>query len=247
MYAFDAIRPAYERMWGGVVARVPDLPPTLTWPDDVHTSWTEDAFVVKQACGWPLVTRLAATVRVVGAFEHDVAGAEGHRYRSVIVSNRGPSDRVTDPADVAGSTVAYNSADSLSGWISLLAWMGESCGPAVETGSHLASLAMLRADRASIASIDSVTLAHVRRHDPDSFAGLHVIGSGPLVPSLPVIVPASLGDDAIARLRRALGEVIDDDSLADTRRELLTTGFVPLDLDDYRRDLRHLTAAGSAS
>ena len=88
MYPFAALRPAHQRLWDAVVARAPELPATLTWPDDVHATWTDDAVVVKQTCGWPLVTRLATRVRVVGAFEHTVPGARGHRYRSTIVATR---------------------------------------------------------------------------------------------------------------------------------------------------------------
>ncbi len=242
MYPFEVLRPHYRRLWNAVLDRVPGLPATLTWPDDVHATWTDDEVVVKQACGWPLVTQLADIVRVVGAFEHDVDGAEDHRYRTAIVATSAGG-----PADFSASTAAYNSTDSLSGWVSLLAWSGRpgeslrACS--IETGSHRASLESLRAGRAQFASIDAVTLEHVRRHEPELLDGLQVVGMGPLVPTLPVVVPAGVGDDLVHELRETFGSVVTDDALTTTCEALLITGFASLDLDDYQRALAHLSSA----
>lgn len=241
MYPTATLRPAYERLWRAIVDRAPDLPAELTWPADVHATWADDTVVVKQTCGWPLVTDLGDRVSVIGAFEPDIAGAEGHRYRSVIVATS-----PAQPAEFVDATVAYNSADSLSGWVSLMAWSGRSGASlrrsGVRSGSHEASLEMLQSVRANVASIDAVTLAHVRRHRPDLLDGLHEIGQGPLVPSLPIVAPARVGDDTVDRIRTALAAVVADDAIAATCDELLIAGFVPLDLDDYRRDLAHLRA-----
>lgn len=241
MYSIGGVRRGYQRMWGAIARECPDLPRTLTWPDDVHATWTDDDVVVKQCCGWPLVTALGSTVRVVGAFEHDVPGSSGYRYRSVIVSTRAAS-----PDDVSSSRMAVNSADSLSGWVSLVVWSGRPAGSlwsqAVESGSHVASLQLLREGVAELASIDAVTFEHVRRHWPVLLSGLEVVGEGPLVPSLPLVVPAD--DHAlVAPVRRAVGRVVEADALAPTLADLRITGFVPLDFEDYRRELEPLAGA----
>lgn len=242
MYSLEELRPRYQRLWDAVVERLPDLPPDLTWPEDVRATWTDDGVAVKQACGWPLVTQLVDTVRVVGAFHHDVDGAEGHRYRSVVVANEGAR-----LGRDAASTAAYNSRDSLSGWVSLLAWSGRSAtslrSGAVRTGSHVASLEALQGGRADHASIDAVTLAHVRRHRPELTTGLHVIGWGPLVPSLPVVVPASADDAVVHGLRDMFRSVVADVALSATCEALHITGFEPLELDDYRRELDDFAAS----
>ena len=235
MYSLGGVRRAYQALWDAVVREVPGLPPLLTWPDDVHASWADDAVIVKQTCGWPLVTRLDRSVGVVGAFAHDVAGAAGHRYRSVIVSKRSEA-----PGDVASARPAVNSFDSLSGWVSLVAWSGRPVdalrADAVESGSHVGSLQLLRDGHAEVASIDAVTFAHVERHWPVLRTGLEVVGEGPLVPSLPVVVPAA-ERDLIEPLRRAFVRIVAIEAMAPTLAALRIAGFVPLGVDDYRRDL----------
>lgn len=235
MYPFVAARPAYERLWGEV-AGGSELPGRLSWPDDPAASWIDASVVVKQTCGWPLVTRLDGAVRVVGAFVPTVPGAEAHRYRSVIVSTR----RSIDPASV---TAAYNATDSLSGWVSLLAWSGRRGrswrAAGIATGSHVASLEALQSGRADVASIDAITMAHVERERPGLVAGLHVVGHGPLVPSLPVVAPVELDDGTVDHVRSRLAEVIAAD--AAVRNALFVGGFVPLEIDDYERDLAGLS------
>lgn len=235
MYSLGGVRPAYRRLWDAVVREVPELPKTLTWPDDVHATWTDDDMVVKQTCGWPLVTRLGPSVRVVGAFEPELSDAVDHRYRSVIVSTRPGS-----PEDFATAHLAFNSGDSLSGWVSLVVWSGRSADSllagATESGSHVSSLRLLQEREVELASIDAVTFAHVQRHWPILLTGVEVVGRGPLVPSLPVVVPASEAD-LVERLRDAFATVVGSSALATTCHDLLIGGFVPLDLDDYRTDL----------
>ncbi len=183
--------------------------------------------LVAQTCGWPLVTTLADRVRVVGAFAYDVAGAEGARYRSAIVATR-PGYI----ADFAGATVAVNNPDSLSGWVSLRHAVADH-GPTVWTGSHRASLQELHDGRAELASIDVVSLAHVADSEPELVAGLHVVGRGPLVPSLPLIASRAIDVGVVAALREALASAVADPRSADDCRRLHITGFEPFDFDDY--------------
>lgn len=244
MYSLGGVRSGYQRLWDAVVSEVPSLPGTLEWPDDVHATWADDDVVVKQTCGWPLVTRLDRTVRVVGAFEHDVPGAVGHHYRSVIVANRAGG-----PADFAAAVPGVNAFDSLSGWVSLVAWSGRPeqslRSRAIESGSHVATLRMLRAGDVELASIDAVTFAHVKRHSPALLTGLEVVGEGPLVPTLPVVVPAA-DHDLVGPIRSAFESAVTSELLADTCRDLRVTGFAALGIDDYRRDLAPLRELLSA-
>ncbi len=105
MYPFEALRPAWERLWAGVADRVPWAPRSLRWSNSVQEHWADPSCTVAHACGWPIATGLHDRA-VVGAFALRLADADGHRYRSVLVS-RGD-----------GRRLAVNSDDSLSGWIS---------------------------------------------------------------------------------------------------------------------------------
>jgi ABC-type phosphate/phosphonate transport system substrate-binding protein len=239
MYAFPPVRPSYETLWAEIrrcsAWPAAPLPAQLTWPVDVTATWLDPDYAVNQACGWPLVTSLRDAVVVVGAFHHTIPEASGARYRSTIVATR-PGE----PADFAAAFAAANSRDSLSGWISLLAALhGEGTPvwhePYVFTGSHVDTLRLLRSGGADVASIDSVTLTHVRRFQPDLLDGLHVVGHGPLVPSLPIVVPAPTDQARLGALRSAIAAAVASDAppvraaLADLR----IGGFSPLDATDY--------------
>lgn len=228
MYPFEALRPAWEELWAAVHAEAGWTPPALSWPDDVVATWTDPACAVTQACGWPVATSLRDRIAVVGAFTPRVAGAEGCRYRSVIIAAR---DEALHAFVDRGATVAVNGHDSLSGWISLRVatetadgWLGT----VVTTGSHVASLRAVRAGEAELASIDALTWAYAGLLYPELTSGLHQIAEGPLVPALPVIVPATTAAEQISRLRRAFGPAV-----RASRDELLLDGFCPLDNIDY--------------
>jgi ABC-type phosphate/phosphonate transport system substrate-binding protein len=215
-----------------VQARVPWAPPALMWDGAVQEHWVDPACVVSQACGWPVATTLRSTVAVAGAFALALPEADGHRYRSVFVAH--------EPAPVASligpqTTVAANSEDSLSGWVSLQAatvgvgrpWPGRINW----TGAHLASARSVRAGEADLASIDELTWAHLRSVEPDLVDGLYVVGRGPWIPS-PAIVTQ---DDRVDGLRRAFTEAMGDPATRSARATLLLAGFVELDDDEYRR------------
>jgi len=144
------------------------------------------------------------------------------------------ANRATALADVVPgeTTAAVNAPDSLSGWVSLLAatvgpgatWTGPVCW----TGGHEASLRALQDGRADIASVDALSLAYLGQHDPAVIAGLHEIGRGPWVPSLPVVVPTGTPPVRIDELRHAIAAALSDPSLAEACGKLLLDGFVAL-------------------
>lgn len=239
MYPFESVIPAYDRLWSAVVRRTPWLPPSLNWTMSAHDHWEHPNVAVTQTCGWPLVTRLAHRFQVVGAFAGAIEEADGARYRSTIVA------RQSDPLQAfAGATAAVNDPHSLSGWVSLVSAFGIPTtgwnGPVIVTGSHVESIRAVQEGRADIASIDSLTLAHVRRFWPELAAGFVVIGHGPWVPSLPVITGLQTNALQLSQLRQGLSVAIDDEPEA--AAFLLIDGFVPLSLEDYL-PLRRLMAA----
>ncbi len=241
MYPFAHLREAYQQLWDGIVKGVAAdrrslpaqlllaqlMPAELTWTDDVAGLWASPDMFVAQTCGWPLVTALAGRVRVLGSFTYDVDGAQGAHYRSAIVATRPGT-----VADFVGATVAVNNPDSLSGWVSLRCAV-PGYGPVVWSGAHRQSLVALQEGRAELAAIDAVSFAHIARSAPELVRGLHLVGRGPLVPSLPLIAPLALADADIAALRGALVAALGDPQLADACRQLRISGFEPLDFDDY--------------
>ena len=240
MYPFAPLVEHYERLWSLVREALPVLPAVLEWDADLHAFWRDPALVLNQTCGWPLVTELAdlveaGRVRVVGTFVHTVPEALGPTYRSVLVARSGLA--VTDPAGLGGRHAAVNSFASLSGWVSLVhavhgpgaTWQG----PVTLTGAHVESLRALHDGRAEVASIDAVSFAHVRRWMPELAEGLAVVGNGPRVPCLPLIVGPALRDVVLDDMRRAFAAAVADPRAAELRDALLIERFEPLDAADY--------------
>ena len=231
MYPFEPLMPAYDRYWAAVARRAPWLPSTLDWSSTAHDHWEHPNVAVTQTCGWPLVTRLAPRFQVMGAFAASIPGANGVRYRSTIVARRpGPLEAFTEAA------AAVNDRQSLSGWVSLVsAFGGTAVGrnrPVVITGSHLESVRVVQDGRAEVASIDSVTLAHVRRFWPELVDGLVTIGHGPWVPTLPLITGLATSERQLSGVRAALSGAAQDEPEA--AAFLLIERFVSLSVEDYR-------------
>ncbi len=244
MYDFDEVRDATDTLWGAIAARLPDAPDRLTRPEshaELHASWRSPVLVLSQSCGWPLVTELADLVDVgglgvVGTFYYTAADEPGY-YRSVIVESNDFGRSESD-----GDTplrAAVNSYDSLSGWVSLAAERGDAITDVVITGSHVASLAHVRAGSADVASIDAVTYSMLKRHRPFAVNGVHIVGRGPRVPCLPL--STTLDVDMV---RWAIRDALDDATVQAATAELGIAGFVPLDAEAYA-SLREYSAVAN--
>jgi hypothetical protein len=228
MYDLPELRGATDALWRDIASRliVDGVPTEL---DRQHTDdllahhWRHPALLLTQACGWPVAALIHGDVAIIGAFTYRGISDRHARCTCHLVGRADDTER-----PLHGRAVAVNSTDSLSGWICLLAAVGE-VGPVLITGAHVDSLAAVRAGRADLASIDPVTWALLGRHRPAALDGLAIIGAGPAVPSLPLITHPTLGP----------GVDVLRDVLATVRSEpLLIDGFVALDAADYAPVLR---------
>jgi ABC-type phosphate/phosphonate transport system substrate-binding protein len=234
MYPFAHLRSANDQFWDSVRSRLPFATPALEWELDPLAARRRDDLLLGQTCGWPLVTELAPTVRVIGTFDFDVDGAIDGTYRSVLVTGTGDSlDAVLRRPDLV---VAANAADSLSGWISLnsVAIANDVLLDRIEwTGAHALSVEALREGRAHLAAIDAVTWAHLGGTD----TGLTVIGHGPRIPCLPLVTSGSTTDVTVDQLRAALAATVQDPELASACVTLKIREFLVRDLADYESSL----------
>lgn len=240
---YDADRAALRAWWRGLAAAmraeglqgVPEVP---YWPADLDAHWRDPRLLLSQTCGYPLVTSLAGAVQVVGAFRYNAPGCSGIRYRSELVVRS--EDRARSIEDLHGRTVAINSADSHSGCNALRALVAPLAASSdadentegtsffartVVSGSHRASLAMVREGRADIAAIDCVTLAGFQRAAPELLQGIRTIGHTASAPGLPLITASGTSPAELAALRRALVAAVADTELADARKALFIEGF----------------------
>jgi ABC-type phosphate/phosphonate transport system substrate-binding protein len=232
MYPFPELREDWDTLWAAMHRRLPGSRATLTWDDDVHKLWSSPDLGLSQACGWPLVTDLAGQVRAIGTFDPALEDASSGRYRTVIVARQ-----AVPLSELASGVAAVNAGDSLSGWVSLLAAFrsaGDAWhGSVVATGAHVRSIDVVNEKAADVASIDAVTFALLGDLRPDSVSGLTVIGWGPLVPCLPLIVHGTATDGEVATWRAAFAEACDDPATATIRRRLRIRDFVAFDDRDY--------------
>ena len=103
----------------------------------------------------------------------------------------------------------------------------------VTTGAHVKSIDAVREGSADLASIDAVTFTLLGDLDPERIGGLTVIGRGPLVPCLPLIVHGMATDSEVATWRAALADACDDQRTEAIRRRLRIREFVAFDDQDY--------------
>ena len=228
MYPFTHLRSDWDRLWQNVRTRLSFDAPPLDWDLLPDVACRRDDLLLGQTCGWPLVTDLANRVRVVGTFDWTVDGAADGTYCSLLVSNRDQS--LTDILQGPGLRVVANSADSLSGWISLLSVAnahGVSLDNVEWTGAHALSVVALREGRADLAAIDSVSWIHLDR------SGLSVVGRGPRIPCLPLVTAWSSPDTVVDALRRALAGAVSDPTMTEPCASLRIRGFLERDLSDY--------------
>ena len=238
-YPFEDTRWAWNEIWDNVYSQAKWLPEKLQWTQNPEALWLAPELAVSQTCGWPLITRLSQRVQVVGSFRHSTPESVSHYYRSVVL---GRVDGT--PFDFQGSTAAVNGIESLSGWISLIAaihgpqetWRGD----VKISKSHYESALMLSRGEADVASIDSVTFAHLKRVIPEVISSLFIICNGPLVPCLPLITNLTTTSTQLQELRQALSNATRDQNLSRATEALFITGFDALELDDYL-SLRSLT------
>jgi ABC-type phosphate/phosphonate transport system substrate-binding protein len=232
MYPFESVRWAWDALWSALRERVDWLPPALAHSGDVHARWSDPDCVVNHVCGWPLARWHADEHRVLGAFSLTIPEADGHRYRSTLVSRH---DVALDGLVASDVHAAANSVDSLSGWISLLnATVGNHDpwpGDVSFSGAHVESLRMVVEGEADLACIDSWTLALIEREHPELVAPLHRLGHGPWIPSPAVTVRTSVSVERGDQLATALVEVLR--APHQFREALFVDGFVPLTIDDY--------------
>ena len=246
---YDADPRAVEAWWQAIsralrAQGVADVPALLDNPVELDAHWRDPRLLLSQTCGYPLVTSLLPAVQVVGAFRYAAPGCSGFDYRSELVT------RIDDAEGIEGfrgRVAAINSLDShsgcnaLRGFVAPLARNGAFFGEHLISGSHRRSLAAVQSGAADIAAIDCVTLAGLRRHDPELLRGLRVVSSTAPTPGLPLVTSATTTPADLAALRVALHAACSDPTAAEAREALFIRGFevVPADawqvIEDVRR------------
>jgi ABC-type phosphate/phosphonate transport system substrate-binding protein len=142
-------------------------------------------------------------------------------------------------ADLRGRVPAFNGRDSQSGYNVLRALAapfangGRFFAPAIESGAHRKSMAMVTAGKADVATIDCVSYALIARNASDEVAKLRILCASAAAPALPYVTAAATDDATVARLQAGLLEACADPALAAVRSKLLVDGCEILPLSCY--------------
>ena len=235
MYPFESVQWAWDDIWAAVHADAPWTPDTLTRSGDVHARWYDTDCVVTHVCGWPYAALHRSDMHLVGAFTLDLAEADAHgHYHSVLLS---PHEATLDELVSDTTHAVANSADSLSGWISLLAATvgpgGTWPGAVTFTSAHSDSLRALAKHEADLACLDSWTLALISAEEPELLAGLQRVGLGPRIPTPAIAARRSVTIDQLAELRDAFAAALGNPATAAAREALHIVSMAENTLDDY--------------
>jgi hypothetical protein len=203
-----------------------NLPCDLDKFTSCHATCTAgDALSLTQFCGYPLVSKYADHLQVVGVPYYAAPGCEGATYKSVLIVSESNKARTLE--DLLSSeqilTVAANSFDSCSGWLMLLSALSDafvrltSCGTPVTrgnirnialTGSHIGSIKAVQHGYADIAAIDCVSFALAQRNCPKLLEGVRVLSWSPSAPALPFVTNKAAPQEAVEGLRKGLQSAV---------------------------------------
>jgi ABC-type phosphate/phosphonate transport system substrate-binding protein len=216
MYDRPETAGANDRLWAGIAralaARGIDAPPALDRTTDLWETWLAPGLVLSQTCGLPYRTRLHGQVTLVATPVCDLPGTPPGHYHSVLIARR--TDPRRDLADFDGATLAYNNADSQSGWAApaaAAAAIGIAYGAGIATGAHRASAVAVAEGSADLAAIDGLSWRMIRRWDATA-AELKEIGTTPPTPALPWITAANRNPAPLAEaIADALAELSPED------------------------------------
>ena len=203
----DRLARGYEALLT-VLAEEAGLAATLESPPDLPTFWRGGDLLISQTCGYPYMTGLRGQVTLLATPCYDFSGCSDSDYSSVFVERDGGG--IDALADAAGRTPALNDAHSNSGMnvlrhaVAPLARGGRFFGAISRSGSHAASVGMVRDGAADIAAIDCVTYGYLAREDAEAVAGLKVLGYSAPSPGLPLIAGGGVPREVALRLRDAL-------------------------------------------
>lgn len=237
MYDWPELRKETDQFW----ERLRDslscfgfpAPQSLDRNRPMESIWRDENLLLAQCCGLPYVTDLSDTVSLIGTPAYELDCGAGSYYSVVVVH---ADCDVTSMKDVAGLRLAYNSANSQSGYAALayhLRQNGPSPNPFAEshcTGSHRASIISVAERQTDLAAIDAVTWKIARRHERAT-ENLRVLAVTEPTPGLPFIC-ANSRNRRVDRIHLAVVEAmasLDEDC----RQALLLSGFAPTLPSDY--------------
>jgi ABC-type phosphate/phosphonate transport system substrate-binding protein len=204
-------------------------------PQDLHTFWRSPDVLLTQTCGYPYVTELSDSVRLIATPRMNWPGCADSRYASfVVVRESAPYQSL---ADLRDCVAVINQPNSQSGMNALrhalapLATHGRFFAQVHESGAHLNSLQWVQSGQADVAAVDCVTYGLAQRYAPKWVEGIRVLHVTSLTPGLPLIASNGVTHQQSADLLATLQSLAFD---APKPLEFLqVSGFAAATFDSY--------------
>lgn len=255
MYDMPEVRRALGDLWCGLshsmrrqgLSNVPDK---LLHGIEVNVLWDDPMLYFSQCCGYDLVNRYAGKLQPLATPHFGAEGCEGAEYASVVVVAE--DVRATDVLHMCGAVCAINGTESHSGMNALRALVapvsrdGRFFSSVRVSGSHAASLEILRNREADVACIDCVTYALLESYRPEALSGTRLLGWTARAPAPPYVTRLDMDGDTVARMRCALHDVFDDPDFRTTRQALYLKSLELSSVQIYDEIARLQSAAARA-
>ncbi len=242
MYDIPEVRDANDKFWSALADNIiqnglKNVPECLSHDRPVREFWDDGDLFISQCCGYDVVERYKGLLRPVATPRYAAFGCLGENYCSIVVVSE--DCPYSDVRDMAGVVAAINGPESHSGMNSLrhLVAQRQSKGRFFSevkiSGSHKASLELVRNRSADVAAIDSVTLTMLNKYYDGTLDGLKILGTTYSAPAPPYVVNATMPEKDVHKIRDAILQTFADPALVECRKALLLDGVTLAQQEDY--------------
>lgn len=242
MYDMPEVRSATDALWTSLAKNliangIANVPEKLQHDKPVRSLWSDTQLLISQCCGYDVVDRYKGLLKPVATPKFKAQGCLGENYCSAIVV--AVDCQFKSVRQMAGKVAVINGPESHSGMSSLRHLVstchldGKFFSDVKVSGSHIASLDMVRHGLADVAAIDSVTLSLLDQHRDGTMDNLKILGTTYHAPAPPYVVSAAISDADLEKVQDALVATFNDPELANCREQLLLDGLALASQEDY--------------
>jgi ABC-type phosphate/phosphonate transport system substrate-binding protein len=244
MYDMSEVRSSLDSLWAGLVLHLKrqglnDAPSQIQHDQNITDLWNDPDLWFSQCCGYDIVRRYDGILRPVATPHYGAPGCDGCDYASnVVVAEDCEAD---DVLEMFGARCVVNGLESHSGANALKALVaprnrnGRFFSSVTVSGTHIASLEMIRKGTADVAAIDCVTYALLESYRPEALAGIRKLGRTYRAPAVPYITRCGVDSEKIERFQTAILNAFADPHLTVTRQALYLKNIEILPVSAYQR------------
>ncbi len=244
MYDLPEIRAATAAFWASLATNLrrhglADVPDKLVHERPVCDLWSDPGLLISQCCGADVIYSYKNRLLPIATPEFAAPGCLGGSYCSMVVV--ADDCRFDDVRDMQGAVAVINGSESHSGMSSLRHLVsghhvdGQFFSDVKVSGSHLASLEMIRQREADVAAIDCVTHALLALHRPSALEGTRILATTEGASAPPFVSAAHASKERVHELRSCLFETLRAPETRAARDALLLEGAEAVSEDTFSR------------